>query len=42
MIPLKNIKNTKGKLTLGFDPKINMFLVKAQNHFLYSQPEVKQ
>ena len=42
LIPLRKVKNIKGKLTLGIDPKINDFLVKTQKYFTEAQPEVKK
>lgn len=29
MIPFKNIKNSKGNITLSFDPKANIFLQRS-------------
>ena len=42
VIPLKSIKNTKGKLYLGFDSKINNFLVKTQKYITGVQPEIRK
>jgi hypothetical protein len=39
---LRKVKNIKGKLTLGIDSKINDFLVKTQQYFTQTQPEVKK
>mgnify|MGYP003420369427 len=41
LVAFKNIKNSKGHITLGFDPKMNNFLFKTQRHFSQVQPEMK-
>ncbi len=41
IVPFKNVKNSKGHITLGFDPKMNNFLFKTQRHFSQVQPEMK-
>lgn len=41
-IPLNKVKNTRGKLNIVIDPKINSFLVKAQRHIFDIQPSTKK
>ena len=38
----KTVKNSKGNLTLKFDPKANNFLFKTQKHFTQIQPSIKE
>ena len=40
--PLHQVKNTRGKLNVAIDPKINYFLVKTQKHLMETQPLVKK
>jgi hypothetical protein len=42
LIPLKDIKTTKGTVVTAADQKINTFLVGAQRHFEHVQPMVKR
>lgn len=41
-IPLNKVKNTRGKLNVVIDPKINSFLVKSQRHIFDIQPSTKK
>lgn len=40
--PLNQVKNTRGKLNVAIDSKINYFLVKTQKHLMETQPLVKK
>ena len=42
LIPLKDIKTTKGTVVTAADQKINTFLVGAQRHIEHVQPMVKR
>ncbi len=41
-VALIKVKNTRGKLNIAIDPKINSFLVKSQRHILDIQPLTKK
>lgn len=41
-IQLTKVKNTRGKLNVVIDPKINSFLVKSQRHIFDIQPMTKK
>lgn len=41
-VALTKVKNTRGKLNIAIDPKINIFLVKSQRHIFDIQPLTKK
>lgn len=41
-VQLSKVKNTRGKLNIAIDPKINSFLVKSQRHIFEIQPLTKK
>lgn len=41
-VQLSKVKNSRGKLNVVIDPKINSFLVKAQRHIVEIQPQTKK
>lgn len=41
-IQLTKVRNTRGKLNIIIDPKINAFLVKSQRHIFDIQPMTKK
>ncbi len=41
MIPFKSVKNIKGTIDCGFDPKMNGFLQRSQRLLNQTQPQIK-
>lgn len=41
-IPLSKVKNTRGKINVAIDSKINSFLIKSQRHLVETQPMIKK
>lgn len=41
-VPISQVKNIKGHLNAGIDPKINHFLVKTQRNLMETQPLMKR
>lgn len=41
-IQLTKVRNTRGKLNITIDPKVNNFLVKSQRHIFDIQPMTKK
>ncbi len=41
-IQLTKVRNTRGKLNITIDPKVNNFLVKSQRHIFEIQPMTKK